>query len=275
MKIGIVGLGLIGGSLARALKFRTEHAVYGCDIAEGEVAAALLYGAIDGELTAEALAGCDALLLCAYPWAAIDYLTKHAATLRKGALVVDCGGVKRGICARGAELAAKHGFTFIGGHPMAGTPYAGFRASKADLFADATMLLTPDDATPIAAREVARDLFLQVGFGRVHFATAIEHDAKIAYTSQLAHIVSNAYVNSPTRDNCRDMAAGSFRDMTRVAKLNTPMWAELFLANADFLGEELEGLIERLQAYRRALGAGDRAGLEKLMGAGNAAADRG
>ena len=253
MVIGIVGLGLIGGSLAKTIKKNTGHTVFGTDINESEIFAAEMHNAIDGKLDGENLMKCNLILLCAYPKAVVDFVTQNAEKFMPGAVVTDCCGVKRKICKKLIEKSNKNNFVFIGGHPMAGTQFSGFKSSGEKLFKDATMILTPDKDISIPMREFARDFFLSLGFKKVHFTTAEEHDEKIAFTSQLPHIISNAYIKSPTSSDCTDLAAGSYRDLIRVAKLNAPMWAELFLENGDFLGRELDILIDNLEKYSSAI----------------------
>lgn len=269
MNIGVVGLGLIGGSLAKAFCANTEHSVFGFDIAKSEIYAALLVDAIHAPLDEQSIGSCDVIILCTYPQGVVQYVTGNAALIKQGALVVDCSGVKREICEQCEPIARAHGFEFVGGHPMAGRQFSGFGASVTNLFDGATMILTPHEETSIATRETARDLFLSAGFGKVHFTSPDEHDKKVAFTSQLAHVVSNAYIKSPTLIGCEDLAAGSFRDMTRVARLNAPMWTQLFLENADYLNQELSGLIEHLVEYQQAIAQKDYNRLEALLKDGN------
>ena len=265
MQIGIVGLGLIGGSFARAIKEMTDHTVLAYDIDRSTILGASLVGAIDGELDDAALQNCDLLLLSLYPQAVVDYVTAHAAQIRPGTIVIDCCGVKRVVCEPLCKLAKEHGFHFLGGHPMAGTQFWGFSHARASLFKGASMILTTDGVDDIRVLETVKTLFLSLGFEKLTFATAEEHDEIIAYTSQLAHVVSNAYVKSPTAMVRKGFSAGSYRDMTRVAKLNVEMWTELFLENGDNLTKELDLLIDHLQEYRDALQNRDEAKLRQLL----------
>ena len=263
MNIAVIGLGLIGGSMAKSFKARTEHRIFGYNRSSNALFAALAYQAIDEPLKEDATQDMDCVILCAYPEAVVEFVKSHE--FKRGALVVDCCGVKRGICEELRQTAAERGYDFIGGHPMAGKQYSGFKASSAHLFDDAAMILTPYDETPLDTRARARDLFLQAGFKRVHFTTPEEHDRVIAYTSQLAHIVSNAYAKSPTFGDAGDISAGSFRDMTRVAKVNAGMWTELFFDNSDNLLRELDFLIERLKEYSGALAKNDPREMKRLL----------
>ncbi len=265
MQIGIVGLGLIGGSFARAIKEQTKHTVFAYDIDRSTLLGASLVGAIDGELDDTTLANCDLLLLSLYPQAVIDYVTAHADAIRPGTIVIDCCGVKRVVCAPLCALAQQHGFHFLGGHPMAGTQFWGFSHARSSLFKGASMILTTDNVNDIHVLETVKAFFLSLGFEKLTFTTAQEHDEIIAYTSQLAHVVSNAYVKSPTALARKGFSAGSYRDMTRVAKLNVDMWTELFLENSDNLTKELDQLIENLQQYRNAIANEDEARLRQLL----------
>ena len=253
MNIGIVGLGTIGGSFAKAIKTYTAHQVYGADANEDAIAFARFTDSIDGVLDETALGKCDLLLLALYPEAAVSYLQSVSARLPKGCTVLDCCGVKRAMFDRCVAEGNAHGFTFIGGHPMAGAVASGFRASREKMFKGASMILVPGDCDDLPVLDRLCTLLREIGFTRIVTATPEEHDRMIAFTSQLPHVISNAYVKSPVAPNHRGFSAGSFRDMARVAKLNVPMWTELFLENADFLTEELNILISNLTAYRDAL----------------------
>ena len=220
MKVGIVGLGLMGGSMAKSIKARTSHTVYGIDLDQETMSLARLCGAIDGPLTGENLAQCDLVLVALRPQAAIDWVREKGAGIPKGAILVDFCGVKRVVVEALAPLAEEYGFSYIGGHPMAGRERGGFTASTEDLYVGASMILTPDQRTDMKLLETLRDFFFDVGFGKLTFSQPEEHDRIIAFTSQLAHIVSSAYVKSPEAQRRRGFSAGSFRDMTRVARLD-------------------------------------------------------
>jgi len=265
MIFGIVGLGLIGGSLARSIKFHSEHTVLGCDLNETALLQARMVNAIDGELTAETLPQCDAVLIALYPQAAVDWALAHEGAFKPGALVVDCCGVKRFVCDRLFPAFEHAPFTFMGGHPMAGRERSGFSYAQDDLFENASMILCPMPGTDVETVRQAKEMFLSIGFGRVRFTTPLEHDEMIAFTSQLAHVVSGAYVKAPLAVKHKGFSAGSFRDMTRVARLNEEMWTELFLENGDLLLEQTQGLIDRLTEYRDALRDHDAARLRDIL----------
>ena len=265
MKIGIVGLGLIGGSLARAIKANTAHTVWGTDLQRPVVYRAKLLEVIDEELTEDRVGSCDIVILAIYPRDTVEWVRTHATVIQKGAVVVDCAGVKQAVCEPCWEMAQQHGFTFIGGHPMEGVAKLGFENSRRDMFVNASMILVPHRDLDIETMKKVKDVFDAIGFTRYEIATPEKHDRIIALTSQLAHVVSSAYVKSPTAHEHRGFSAGSFRDMTRVAFLNEAMWAELFLLNREDLHREITGLIGRLQEYDDALTAGDEAKMAELL----------
>ena len=265
MNIGIVGLGLIGGSLARAIRANTAHTVWGADLQRPVVYRAKLLEVIDEELTEDRVGACDILILALFPRDTVEWVRSHAAAIQKGAVVVDCAGVKQAVCAPCWEMAEQNGFTFIGGHPMEGVAKLGFENSRRDMFVNASMILVPHRNLDIETMKKVKDVFDAIGFTRYEIATPEKHDRIIALTSQLAHVVSSAYVKSPTALEHRGFSAGSFRDMTRVAFLNEKMWAELFLWNREDLRRELRGLIGRLEQYDAALAAGDEERMAALL----------
>lgn len=265
MNVGIVGLGLIGGSMAKSIKARTGHTVYGVDLGAETMTMARMCGAIDAPLTDENLGACELILIAIRPQAAIDWVKSHAAAISKSAIVVDLCGVKRSVVAAIAPVAEQYGFAYIGGHPMAGRERGGFTAATDDLYVGASMILTPDKRTDMQLLETLKAFFLDVGFAGLTFSTPEEHDRIIAFTSQLAHIASSAYVKSPEAQRRRGFSAGSFQDMTRVARLDEDMWTELFLADADYLTSELEVLVGHLNEYLDALKNRDAQQLRALL----------
>ncbi|MET0017660.1 prephenate dehydrogenase/arogenate dehydrogenase family protein [Oscillibacter sp.] len=265
MNIGIIGLGLIGGSMAKSVKARTAHMVWGLDTDPETMTLARLCGAVDGTLTDEKLSQCDLILAAVRPGAAVEWVETNAEKIAKSAIVVDLCGVKRSVVGRIAPIAEKHGFAYIGGHPMAGLERGGFVNSSDRLYDGASMILTPDRRTDIQLLETLKAFFLDIGFASLTFSDPDEHDRIIAYTSQLAHISSSAYVKSPEAQKRRGFSAGSFRDMTRVARMDESMWTELFLDNADYLTEELDILIGHLNEYLGALQNRDAAKLRSLL----------
>ena len=256
MTVGILGLGLIGGSLARAYAL-AGHTVYAAEKDETMLAFAQLAGAVDAPLTPENLRECELVLLAIYPEGSAAWLAENARHISRSALVMDCCGVKQQICEKCFPLAEEFGFTFIGGHPMAGTQFSGFKHSRADLFQGAPMVLVPPRFDDMDLLDRAKNALAPCGFGSFSVTTARDHDRMIAFTSQMPHIISNAFIKSPTALEHKGFSAGSYRDLTRVAWLNPGMWAELFLENREFVLSELDTLITALTAYRTAVAKSD------------------
>ena len=261
--VGIIGLGLIGGSLAKALKLNTTNIVCGSDADEGVVSTALSENAIDERLVD--LGRCDIILIALYPNDTVDFVKSNIDDIKRGAVIIDCAGVKSPICEELSELCNNDGKYFIGGHPMAGVEKSGYSNSFAHLFNGATMILCTDKFTNSVAIKAAELLFTNIGFKQVVTTTAAEHDRIIAYTSQLAHIVSSAFIKSETAKNQEGFSAGSYKDLTRVAFLNENMWSELFMLNRQNLSFEINKLIERLGEYAGALEEADMERLKKLL----------
>ncbi|MBR2743094.1 MAG: prephenate dehydrogenase/arogenate dehydrogenase family protein [Clostridia bacterium] len=265
MKAGIVGLGLIGGSMAKSIKAHTLHSVAGVDIDAETMTFARLCGAIDEPLTKENICECDIILIAVRPGEAVKWTIENAENISKDAAVIDLCGVKRAVTDKLVPISKKYGFSYVGGHPMAGRERGGFVNSTDNLFEGASMILTPDERTDATLLERLKAFFTDIGFGSITFTTPAEHDRIIAFTSQLAHITSSAYVKSPTAQKRRGFSGGSFRDMTRVARLDEEMWTELFLDNTDNLTEELETFIKNLNEYLYALKAADSTELIRLL----------
>jgi prephenate dehydrogenase len=278
MNIGITGLGLIGGSLAKAYKSVSSiadgntagHTVYGYDTDSSVLDFARMAGAVDGTLDNETIGQCDVILIAIYPNAAVEYLESIAPLVTREALVIDCCGVKRYVCERCFEIAKQYGFTFVGGHPMAGTHNTGFKYSKATLFKGSAMILVPPVYDDIMLFDRLEKALAPVGFGKLTITTAEKHDEMIAFTSQMAHIISNAFIKSPAAREHRGYSAGSYKDLTRVAWLNPDMWAELFLENRDVLLNELDFFIDSIAKYRNALRNNDKETMRSLLDEGRA-----
>ena len=267
MTVGVAGLGLIGGSFVKAYHEAGER-VLAWNRTRSVLDYALLEGSADGELNEETIKECDLILVALYPEAAIGFISRMAPYINKESFVIDCCGTKRVVCAACFPIAERYGFTYIGGHPMAGTQYSGYKYAKATLYKGQPMVLVPPVFDDIAMLSKAEELLAPALFGRFSVTTAEKHDEMIAFTSQLAHVVSNAYIKSPTAGLHKGFSAGSYRDMTRVAWLNPGMWAELFLENRDFLGRELDTIINALSEYKKAMEEGDKETLTRLLDEG-------
>ncbi len=267
MNVGILGLGLIGGSLARAYA-KAGHTVFARDTDEDMLMFAELSGVVHSRLTKETIGDCDLILLAIYADASAKWLEENAPHVSVKTLVMDCCGIKTEICKRCFPLAEKYGFTFVGGHPMAGSHNSGFKYSRSNLFQGAPMVLVPPRFDDPELLQWAEEMLSACNFGSFSITTAEEHDKMIAFTSQMPHIVSNAYIKSPTALGHKGFSAGSYKDLTRVAWLNPQMWAELFLSNRENVLFELESYIDSLQAYKEAIEQWDEATLISLLDEG-------
>lgn len=264
MKVGILGLGLIGGSLARAYALE-GHTVYAAEKDESMLSFAILAGAVHGRLDEHTIPQCNLILLAIYPGGSAAWLEENGALVSPDALVMDCCGTKEEICRRCFPVAKRYGFPFVGGHPMAGSQFSGFKYSRADLFVDAPMVLVPPVFDDICLLERVKKLLEPCHFGSFSVTTAQQHDKMIAFTSQMPHILSNAFIKSPTALTHKGFSSGSYKDLTRVAWLNPQMWAELFLENRENLLFELDQYIGSLSAYREAIEKQDRDTLTTLL----------
>jgi len=268
MTVGIVGLGLIGGSMAKAYREAGWH-VLASDRDSCIFDMARLMEDVDGALTPETLPRCDLLVLALYPRAVLDWLRENASRISTNTLVIDVCGVKQQICRAAFPLAAKYGFAFIGGHPMAGYHRSGFKYARADLFQNASMVLVPPTRDDIELLGHTKELLKPLGLGKLCVAAADEHDRIIAYTSQLPHLLANTFMKSPTALEKSGFSAGSYRDMTRVARLDPVLWAELTMENRESALRELDCLMENLSQVREALASGDRQLLTRLLREGS------
>lgn len=264
MTVGIVGLGLIGGSFAKAYH-EAGVTVLASNRTEETLKFAMLSGAVDGELTEENIGNCDLVIIAVFPEAAEAFLKRMAPHIGKKPIVIDACGTKRKICSMCFPIAEEYGFTYLGGHPMAGTHKSGFKYARANLYHNAPMVIVPPSFDDIELLDRAKTLLAPVGFGSISVTTAEKHDELIAFTSQMPHIISNAYIKSPTAEKHKGFSAGSYKDLTRVAWLNPKLWTELFLENRDCVLSELDFFINALEQYRDAVKNNDFDTLERLL----------
>ena len=264
MNVGIVGLGLIGGSLARAAT-GSGHNVLGMDLNRTVELKAKMLSVISGTLTKENLPECDVILLCIYPKATVAWLRENAERIGRKTVVMDTCGVKRSVCYPCWEIAKAYGFAFVGGHPMDGAAKIGFDHSNSGMFKRASMILCPPQDITIEKMKRLKDVLDSAGFGRYEITSPEHHDEMIALTSQLPHVLSSAFIKAPNALSHRGYSAGSFRDMTRVAYLNEVMWTELFFENRENLLKEVSGLIGELQKYESALQNSDEQAMRQLL----------
>lgn len=266
--IAIIGLGLIGGSLAKAISEFTDYHIMAQNRTASTLFQAIEDGAVHEQLTDENIGNADMVILGLYPEEAVEYMDKLGGRLKKGTLVIDVSGIKRYICREMPPIAQKYGFVFVGTHPMAGKEKGGYFNSEAALFKGASFIITPTDDTTAEEVEWLRQFARRIGFGMDVVCSPAEHDKMIAFTSQLPHVLANAYVQSPQCLNHKGFSAGSYRDVSRVARLNEHLWAELFLQNSDALTEELELLIKNITEICCAVKSGNQQRLEEILARG-------
>ena len=264
--VGVVGLGLIGASFCKAYKTNTDDAtVYGWNRTQSTAEMAKMQGVIDDYLTDDNLGQCDLVILSLYPDASIKWMEDHKDNFNKNGLVIDACGTKRKICEEGFRIAKEAGFTFVGCHPMAGTQFSGLAYSKPNMYKGAPMVVCPEKFDDLNLIDRVKELLAPCGFGKFQLSHADEHDRMIGFTSQMAHLVSNAYIKSPNSRGHKGFSAGSYKDMTRVAWLNPGMWTQLFMENKDNLIFEVDFLMNELQKYRDAMVNDDADTLYKLL----------
>lgn len=269
MKIGVIGLGLMGGSFCKTLKKLGGYEIYGYDISDTTMLKAEMLNIIDKTLCEENASEIDMLVASLFPSGFSSSIEKLLPKLKDGAIVTDFCGIKRTIVDKMAKLSIKYpNLVFIGGHPMAGREFSGIDRSVSTLFDKASMVLVNVNAD-IFTLEKVKKFYLSLGFLEVVITSANYHDKAIAYTSQLCHIVSNAFIKNEIASEHFGYSAGSYKDLTRVARLNPTMWAELMLENGDNLNTELKQLITNLQKYSDALENKDKQQLFDLLKEGN------
>lgn len=266
MVITVVGLGLIGGSMVRRLRGFKDAEIYGVDIDTETLTLAENDGVIDKGFTdgSEIAARSDLIVLCLYPERNVEFVRKNAALFKKGCVLTDVSGVK-GYVLKGVKDYLPDGVEFIGGHPMAGRETGGYKNSTDTLFDGASYLITPSRGNSERAVSLVREMADYIGCRHVVTTSPEEHDAMIAYTSQLMHVVAVALCDNPLLERSSSFSAGSLRDCTRVALINADMWSELFLENGDALCARIDEFKASLDAIRNATEQGDREELKAIL----------
>ncbi|MDE5669968.1 MAG: prephenate dehydrogenase [Eubacterium sp.] len=267
MKILVLGLGLIGASIAKALKKNTNHYVLGWNRTKSVTEKALADGAIDetGKLD-ELLSQADITFINFYPDAIVPFVIENRDKFKKGSIVTDSCGIKSKIC-RTLEK-ENFDFSYIGAHPMAGREVSGYDASLATLFDNASFICTPTNAKK-SETDTLVELAKEMGFKRTVVTTPEHHDEMIAFTSQIAHVLACSYVLSPLAPYHPGFSAGSYRDVSRVARINGEMWSELFISNKEPLIKEIDDLVLNLERFKEAIKEEDGKGLIELMSKAN------
>lgn len=269
MKIMFIGLGLIGGSMALALHGWPDAEMYAVDADDRTRFEALNRGAVRAawKTCAEApLEGMDLTVLCLHPDAACSFVQEYGARLKPDSLLTDVCGVKQPLCAAVSALSSRS-FIYLGGHPMAGKERGGFENADADLFRGSHYILTPDDTVPDSAIRLMKALAMYMGCADVVLSDPAAHDERIAYTSQLMHVMALALCDQHLLFDSYGFEGGSFRGATRVAALDPRLWCELFWANRETLAALTDELTGKLSEYSALLRGEDRQALLKRLAA--------
>lgn len=263
--IVIVGLGLIGGSMARALRGFEDFDIIGLDVSQPTLRFALENHIIDRAETdpVQALAQGDLVFLCLHPQGIVDFLAEHRDHFKAGAMVTDVCGIKSAILEAAKALPA--GVSFVGGHPMAGRETSGIQNSLGNMFLNAHYILTPNGQSSPEHVALMERVAKQVGCADVVKTTPEEHDAIIAYTSQMMHIIAVAVCDDESLFRYQGFEGDSFRGCTRVAALDVPLWTQLFSMNAPALCTALEQLENNIRDYRLAIQSGDTQALAQRL----------
>ena len=261
----IAGLGLMGGSMAKTIKARTLSRVLGWNRTRATAEQALADGAIDAIATDALFREVDLVIIGLYPQATVDWLLENMPKMKKGCVIVDMVGVKQFMVEHLEQAALDAGVHYVGGHPMAGREFSGLDFALPTLFDGASMIFVPTKSSTERILSQLEAYFMSLGFGQTVRCTAEQHDHMIAFTSQLAHVVSSAYIKSPEADKHNGYSAGSYKDLTRVAKLNETMWSELFLLNRDELVRQMDLFSEKFELMRNSIANGDRETIRQMM----------
>lgn len=261
INILIVGLGLIGGSYAKALKGFPDAVIYGADRNAETLQSALADGVIfqGAENADDIIENMDVVILCVTPDSAIDIINN--SPIKKGALVTDVCGVKQYI----ADRIVNRDIDYIGGHPMAGKECDGYINSDAELFKNANYIVVSGENSTKEHIELLSRIIMYIGCKRITETDAANHDVMIAYTSQLMHVVAAALCDNECLDSAEAYSAGSLRDCTRVAKLNPDMWAELFIENRKELSAQIDIFTSSLKRIDSLIKASDREGIREYL----------
>lgn len=265
-KILIVGLGLLGGSYAKALTDK-GYEVYAITKEQKSVDYALAHGMIKAgttEIDKEMIAAADITVFALYPHVFVEWVKENGRYFKKGALITDVTGVKCAIVDEVQSLLPE-GVEFIGAHPMAGREVYGVENSNPDMFKGANYIVTPTAKNTEYAVETCKELGNLLGFASVSVISPQKHDRMIAFLSQLTHCIAVALMTCNDDANLCRYTGDSFRDLTRIARINEDMWSELFMLNKDMLISEIKAFEGELEKLRRSMETDDIDTMKKMM----------
>lgn len=265
-KIAVIGLGIIGGSMAYALRGFKNAQIFGCDIDPSTCNKALDCGAVDKASTnpKDAIKNADLIILCVYPEMILEIISKNKDSFKPGAIITDVCGVKTHL-AKSIEKILPPGTEFVGGHPMAGKETHGFDSASPELFGMCGYIITPTDSSTHKGTALIEEMARYIGATRIAKASPSEHDSVIAYTSDLMHVAASALCLDYNKKMNRAYTAGAFRDCTRIANINPQLWTELFIENKSFLLAELDRYIDSLIKFKSAIETSDKERLCSLL----------
>ncbi len=265
--ITIVGLGLIGGSIAKAISKNLEvKNIWAVDTDENTLNLAVEEKVIDKGYSNPKypLENSDIVILCTYPDTTLNFIKSNAAYFKLNALITDTTGIKKSIVEKINNM-LREDLVFIGGHPMAGREVSGYKFSKEDIFKNSEYILSPTDNTCAKSLDMLTQLITSIGFKKVTFMSPDSHDKKIAFTSQLPHVIACALMNNKGLEEGVNGIGGSFKDMTRVANINSNLWCELISENKDNVLKELDVFMEDLSDIYKVIEKDDKKELEKIF----------
>lgn len=264
----IVGLGLMGGAFAKAFRKLPGSHVYAFDKNEEVLEQALTDGVIDAGFSDEkirkALVVSDVVVVCLYPDQTVGFIRTYMNDLKPGALLTDIAGVKQFVLDQIASE-IRDDINYISGHPMAGSEKEGYGGADDRIFNDRNYILIPGETYTPEAMEKMKDLVRTIGFTNIVETTPDVHDSKIAYTSQLCHVIASALIYGEEDLQITDYEGGSFADLTRIAMINAPMWTELFIENRDALVDKIDSFMDSMGKLRNEIANREAGDLENTL----------
>jgi prephenate dehydrogenase len=271
---GIVGLGIMGGSIAKAIRQNilwqngSKGQILACNRSTACLSQATAEGIVDGIYTSDEVQDmlplCDVLFICLYPHATLDFIRDNKEYFKSGSIITDISGVK-GIFEKAMPEILRPDVDFIIGHPMAGGEKEGYAHSSAQFFVNHNYILIPQSYNKPENLDVMRNLITLMGFTRITETTCDIHDYKIGFTSQLCHVIASALVESAQDEGITAFGGGSFEDLTRIAMINAPLWTELFISNKEKLVQHIDNFQKMMTEFRTAIQTEDASALKALL----------
>lgn len=267
--VSFIGLGLMGGALAMGVRKQNPQKICAFDINEEVLEDALSkkvvdWGVSEPEGIRQILGQSDLVILCLYPQLALNFILDYMDAFKEKALITDITGVKKPLI-QGLRGVLREDLDFIPGHPMAGSEKEGFGNADDSIFKDRNYILVPQPSNQPDNLALIKNLIYDLGFVNIVETTAEVHDQKIAFTSQLCHVIASALIDSEEDLHITDYEGGSFGDLTRIAMINAGMWSELFICNQEALVEQIEKFEKSLDSMKKMISSSDNAGMTKVL----------